>query len=119
MAARKLERERARVERDAQEAVKKAQRKEEAIQMQAAKQLQDEVKSTNQKQPSKGKKKVQFDIVEGSDSGAVCEQEAVSMIMHRDRYRLHLRCQLSLFCSLWGRCQRSTYTSRQLLNCLF
>jgi hypothetical protein len=87
MAARKLERERVRAEKAAQEAVKKAQREEEPIQMQAAKQLQNEVKSTNQKQPSKGKKKVQFDIAEGSDSGAVCEQEAVPSISRAGRVR--------------------------------
>ena len=87
MAARKLERERARAEKAAQEAVKRAQREEDAIQMQAPKQLQDEVKSTNQKQPGKGKKKIQFNIAEKSNSGSVCEQEAVPSISRAGRVR--------------------------------
>jgi hypothetical protein len=47
MTARKLEREKVRAEKAAQETIRKAQREEEAIQKQAAKQLQDKVKSTN------------------------------------------------------------------------
>jgi type II secretory pathway pseudopilin PulG len=76
-----------RTEKATQEAIKKARRKEEAIQMQAAKQLQDEVKSTNQKQSSKGKKNIQIDIAGGSDSGAVCEQEAIPSISRAGRVR--------------------------------
>ena len=87
MAARKLERERVRVEKAAQEAIKKAQREERSIQKQAARQLQDEVKSTNQKQLGKGKKKVQFDIAEGSDSNTVCEQESVPSVSRAGRER--------------------------------
>ena len=87
VAARKLERKKIQAEKAAQEAIRKAQREEEAIQKQAAKQLQDRVKSTNQKQLGKNKKKVQFDIAEGSDSNAVCTQEEVPSVSRSGRVR--------------------------------
>ncbi len=87
MAARKLEREKVRAEKAAQEAIRKAQREEEAIQRQAAKQLQDRVKSTSQRQLGKSKKKVQFNIAEGSDSNAVCAQEEVPSVSRAGRVR--------------------------------
>jgi hypothetical protein len=87
VAARKLERKKIQAEKAAQKAIRKAQREEEAIQKQAAKQLQDRVKSTNQKQLGKSKKKVQFDIAEGSDSNAVCAQEEVPSVSRSGRVR--------------------------------
>jgi hypothetical protein len=92
MAARKSERKKVRAEKAAPETIKKAQRKEETIQKQAAKQLQDRVKSTNQKQLGK-RKKVSFDIAEGSIQCGVREEEGPSVSRARRvrKQRQHLQ----------------------------